>query len=117
MDEEPEYELVNATAWAIELRLNGLSYAEIGKEMGCSRQYAQQLTRPPKEVYDFVKNRAKGKCENCREKIASGHVHHRSNRTGTVENYNDIENLEYLCRSCHRTKHAGDPQRLKRLQT
>lgn len=88
---------------AVELRLKGLTYAEIGRELGISRQRVQQITRPPAQVYDFVKRRAESKCEDCKVPLGSGHIHHK--HVTPLFNYNDIENLEYLCISCHRERH------------
>lgn len=83
---------------------HGLSYAAIAKKVGLSRQRVQQIIRPPKPIYDLVKARAKGKCENCGIVVASGHVHHAHNGD---KNFNDIANLQYLCPSCHRVQHSG----------
>ncbi len=89
---------------AIELKLKGLTYAEIGKELGFSRQRAQQLVRPPQEIYSYVRSKAKFKCEGCAVRLESGHVHHVDN----TENYNDVDNLEYLCAACHSQKHSDN---------
>lgn len=89
---------------AHDLYLKGLTYAEIGKEMGVSRQRAQQLVKPPTPVMDFIRKRAGGACEQCKIALANGHVHHMSNDAG----FNDIDNLQYLCISCHQTKHYNE---------
>lgn len=96
-------------AVALEMRLKGLTYAEIGKSLGCTRQRVQQLIRPPMATYNFIKRRANNKCEQCGIELSSGHVHHVS----CVENYNDIENLQYLCVSCHRKAHPETGSRRK----
>jgi len=95
---------LNSRTQAIELKIKGLTYEEIGKVLGVSRQRAQQLTRPSVEIFNFVKKRAGGKCESCGVRLNSGHVHHLDN----TEDYNDIDNLKYLCVSCHAAAHAGD---------
>ena len=91
---------------AIDLKLKGLSYNEIGLQMGISRQRAQQLIRPPRIIYNLVRARANSKCQNCHVELTAGHVHHKENK----EDYNDVENLEYLCISCHKLVHCGADQ-------
>jgi Zn finger protein HypA/HybF involved in hydrogenase expression len=92
---------------AVELFTQGLTYAAIGKDIGVSRQYVQQLVRPPKAIYDTVKSNADGKCEDCGIYVARGHVHHRATKGTTPDNFNELRNLEYLCPSCHRKAHEG----------
>jgi len=89
---------------AIELKLRGMTYAEIGQQLGVTRQRAQQLTKPPKRVYEMVRQRAGGACELCGFELQSGHVHHKG---GSFENYNDPDNLQYLCLSCHVKQHES----------
>jgi len=83
----------------------GLTYAEIGAHLDLSRQRVQQLIRPPRAIYEAVKSRAEGKCEDCGVAIQGGHVHHK-NDPGL--DYNALENLLYLCASCHPKRHT-DP--------
>ena len=90
---------------ALDLRLKGLSYREIGEALGVSRQRAQQLTRPPRYVYEWVRHKAGRRCEACNVRLDSGHVHHKE--LGKVDDYNDMPNLVYLCASCHRAAHTG----------
>jgi hypothetical protein len=92
---------------AVEMKLKGMTYAEIGKALGVSRQRAQQMVRPPKAIYDAVQDRAKGRCEHCGIELQRGHVHHKE---GDDVGYNDLRNLEYLCISCHRAVHSGPVQ-------
>jgi Zn finger protein HypA/HybF involved in hydrogenase expression len=88
---------------AIALKMHGLTYKAIGEELGVSHQYAQQLVRPPKAIYDHVRRRADFKCQKCGIVTHSGHVHH----VGELDHgYNDVENLKYLCASCHRAEHV-----------
>ena len=89
---------------ALLLRLRGLTYVEIGTQLGVSRQRAQQLVRPPHEIYEIIKKRGDGRCEECGVKIASGQVHHRQ-ADRELSAFNEIENLQYLCRGCHTKKH------------
>ena len=88
----------------LKLRLDGLPYAEIAKRSSLSRQRVQQLLSPPKPIKDYVLRKYHGCCKECGLRVGrSGHIHH---ITSNGENYNDIENLELLCISCHRRKHA-----------
>ena len=89
---------------AVDLRLRGLTYKEIGEQMGFSRQRAQQLVRPSHHVYRHIRARAGNACEDCHITLKSGHLHHKS--LPDYEGFNDLDNLEYLCASCHRKKHV-----------
>lgn len=88
---------------AMELRLKGLTYAEIGAALYVSRQRAQQLTRPEPGIYNMVRDRAESKCEDCGVELAGGHVHHKDQQ---ADNYNDVSNLAYLCLGCHAQQHT-----------
>jgi len=100
---------------ALQFHLRGLSYTEIGKELGVSRQRAQQLLRPPIAIYHSVRRKAQYKCENCGVRINSGHVHHRKCLGLTPDDYNDFGNLQYLCAQCHGEAHAiAQGKQLKR---
>ena len=93
-------------AEVLRLRLNGLTYQSIGKTLHVSRQYAQQLTSPPKAIRDRVINLAHSKCEKCQVHIGSnGQVHHKKAKNLEEEVYNDLENLQLLCLACHRRSH------------
>lgn len=94
---------------ALEMRLNGLTYAQIGEKLGVSRQRAEQMVSPPKEITESVKVKAHGRCENCGIVVAFGHVHHK-NTTVLIEDFNDTQNLQYLCPSCHRMAHRKAPE-------
>ena len=88
----------------LRMRLDGLSYQAIATQAGISRQRVQQLLSPQKAVRDFVIKQADGKCQICGIKVNhSGHVHHKA--CDIDENYNDIEQLQLLCLSCHRKSH------------
>jgi DNA-binding transcriptional regulator YiaG len=90
----------------IALRLNGATYLEIAKRYSVSRQYIQQLISPPKDIRDFIVKKYNGLCRKCGIHVGvSGHVHHKGT---TSEDYNDIENLELLCVTCHRLVHHHD---------
>ena len=90
---------------AIELRLSGLTYEEIGNSLGFSRQYAQQLVRPVTSIYRAVKQTAKGRSQKCGLAIRNGHIHHIKSEEVAKEDFNNLENLEYVCISCHRELH------------
>lgn len=87
------------------MKREGKTYREIGEKLGVSHQRAQQLVRPPKAIYDAVKDRARGRCEDCGIADESGHVHHADEFAEL--HLNDAANLEYLCASCHRTRHLS----------
>ena len=85
------------------MRLDGESYQAIADKAGISRQRVQQLLSPPSYVRKLVKKRANDKCQKCGLLLGqSGHVHHVGNKE---EDYNDVDNLLYLCPSCHRKEH------------
>ena len=93
---------------ALKLRLKGLTYQEVGRRLGISRQRVQQLIRPPREIYNLVHDRAKGRCEDCGIALPhmhNGHVHHENSVDIHEEDFNDVKNLVYLCWSCHRKRH------------
>ncbi len=86
-----------------EMKLSGATYQEIGDKFSISRQRVQQLISPPPYIRRIVETKAKGKCQGCGVFVGkSGHVHHLG---GNGEDYNDIDNLKYLCSSCHMKKH------------
>ena len=89
---------------AIALKVSGLTYAAIGQVLGVSRQRAQQLIRPPYEIYRVVRRRAGAKCEDCGTETMNGHMHHME--LIEVAAFNDIANLSYLCIGCHRKHHS-----------
>ena len=85
-------------ALAVAFKLKGWTYAQIGRKLGVSRQRAQQLVRPPKAVYDLVRKRAGGCCQECGVEVGSGQVH--------PEDFNDVDGLKYLCVACHVKAHG-----------
>lgn len=95
---------------ALQLRLEGLTFAAIAKQLGVSRQRVQQILAPPRDVRDSVVIGAQGRCSACELFVGTaGHVHHLQATSIEDEDYNDHENLTLLCRSCHRTAHRGEP--------
>lgn len=95
-------------------RLEGLTYKTISLELGISRQRVQQLISPPRFIRELIVTRAAGKCQRCGINVGkSGHVHH----AGTeYEDYNDVENLQLLCVSCHRLIHNDIFIRKEKIQ-
>ena len=86
------------------LRLEGDSYSNIARLANISRQRIQQILSPPKVIRDTIVKKAFGKCADCQIHVGeSGHIHHRKN---DFDHYQDIENLELLCISCHRKRHS-----------
>src|SRR3989304_3484970 len=92
-------------AESLRLRLHGLTYAEIAKRLGISRQRVQQLTSPPAYIRGKVIEKAGGKCEDCGHSGRDFHVHHVECTGMAYELYNDLDNLRLLCPSCHRYAH------------
>ena len=89
----------------LKMRLDGETYQSIATSAGISRQRVQQLLSPPKAIRDVVVRKAEGKCQACGIKVGrSGHVHHNGD---AVDSYNELENLQLLCVSCHRGAHYG----------
>jgi hypothetical protein len=90
----------------INLRLDGYTYAEIGKLYGVSRQCIQQFIDPPKGIVLEVSKRANYKCEICGINLKhGGHLHHKTN--GDYD-YSSADNMMLVCASCHRRIHCID---------
>ncbi len=86
------------------LKLQGLTYEQIGKRMGVSRQRIQQLLSPPPAIKQAVMERANGCCQECGLQLnGHGHIHHEG---GEDYAYNNLKNLQYLCLRCHSWKHS-----------
>ena len=79
------------------LKQLGLSYSQIGLEMGFSRQRAQQLVSSTPEHNKEIIKSANGICQKCGNKANTLNVHH--------INYIPDEH-EVLCVSCHMSKHG-----------
>src|ERR1039458_1521969 len=95
---------------AIKLRLQGMTYAQIGKTLKVSRQRAGQLAQASKETRDEVRERANGICELCKTRVKRGHVHHLKSSGITPKEFNNLSNLQFLCISCHIKIHGGKPR-------
>ena len=93
----------------LQLRLDGETYQHIAEKAGVSRQRVQSLLSPPSSVRKYIVSKYSGRCDCCGILVGkSGHVHHRNTNNG--ENYQDIENLQLLCLSCHRKEHRKPPE-------
>jgi hypothetical protein len=89
----------------LEMRLDGMTYQEISNEAGISRQRVQQLLSPPPKIKSLIYKKFDGRCNRCGIIVGqSGHIHHNGEM---IETYNDIDNLELLCISCHRKAHGA----------
>jgi 5-methylcytosine-specific restriction endonuclease McrA len=98
-------------AQAIQYKIEGKTYREIGELIGKSRQYAQQLCRPRFNLRDTIIERCEDCCEDCFEpQNQSGHFHHITTKGQTAETYSAIDNIAYLCTSCHIQRHGPDPE-------
>lgn len=78
---------------AMELKVLGFTYKEIGKRLKVSRQRAQQYLRIPKN--ELAKHLT---CENCGVGNKKLHAHHTDYTSNT---------FKALCVSCHRKQHAA----------
>lgn len=84
-----------------------MTYTQIAKKYGVSRQRIQQKICPPQCMKEFIVERDNFKCVLCGTVVGySGHIHHK----GYKESYNNPANLELLCTSCHVKIHKGPPQ-------
>ena len=91
---------------AMELRLQGETYAAIGTALGVSRQRIIQMLNPPPAIRKIVVDRAGGLCEKCGILVGeSGAVHHKASRGLSCDQYHDLDNLALVCPSCHRMAH------------
>lgn len=89
----------------ISMRLEGMTYSAISKKLGISRQRVEQIASPPTDILAALRERAGGRCEICGLYIGkAGHAHHKGKDS---ETYEDINELQYLCISCHRRCHNG----------
>lgn len=91
---------------AIKLRIEGKSYGEIGSIFKVSRQRAQQYTNPPDDIRLEIKKLSNGRCQLCKVRTKFGQIHHKLTTGCTLETFNNIDNLMYLCVKCHRLIHG-----------
>lgn len=101
----------STTQRAVELRLGGMTYAEIARALKVSKQRIHQRIAPPQVIRIQILKRSNFLCTNCGIFIGtSGHVHHIKTKGLELEKYNDLENLVGLCISCHRKAHRIEPK-------
>ena len=81
---------------ALEMRFGGATYRTIAQELGITFQRAQQLLRPRQEVFEYLREKAVGKCEHCQIEIKRGDVHDRLATGLTPDSYHKLENLAYF---------------------
>ena len=93
---------------ALRWRLEGFTYQRIGEELGLSHQRIQQLLQAPKEIRHLIIDRAGNACQTCGINLSKGrgHVHHRLAKGLQADDWNDLDNLVYICLSCHRYDHS-----------
>jgi hypothetical protein len=78
---------------AREMKRRGMTYAEIGKAMGISRQRAQQLVAPTLKETSIQIEQRNGVCDECHKPARKLEGHH--------DTY-DGAPTRYLCTACHR---------------
>jgi hypothetical protein len=82
---------------------DGFPYSQIAKKFGLSRQRIAQIIFPDRRLYKALQDRAELCCEECDIHVENGHAHHlNTNPNGVITS---LENLVYLCPSCHRKFH------------
>ena len=81
-----------------ELKISGLTYAQIGEKMGLSRQRIQQILAPQNKRYELLKTEINGVCQGCGGMFDVLDRHHLD--------YSKDE-VVFLCKSCHRKDPSG----------
>ena len=90
-----------------EMLLDGMTYGQIGKHYGVTRQRVQQLLSPPYYIRQQVEKRSNGRCEDCGIIVQSrGQLHHRLGDLTELNSLDDLQGVRYLCASCHRRHHG-----------
>ncbi len=102
-----------------ELWLQGYPYRQIAKAVGISHTWAQNIVNPPPEIRHYVAERAKDHCQGdgCGLYIGSqyGKVHDPKAKGLDLDEFTDINSLQFLCARCHREAH-GIGKRKARLR-
>lgn len=86
---------------AVVLRLRGVSFNQISRDLGLSRSYLYTLLRPPRHVRAQVASRANNHCEYCGRRCLVGVYKHRNSITVNPSTYDSPDNLAYVCAGCH----------------
>jgi hypothetical protein len=88
----------SARETAFALRLAGIDYRAIARELGVSVTRVTQYLEPPPVTRRLAVQRAGGRCDGCAVQLPrGGHVH--------PESYADLSTLQWLCLACHRALH------------
>lgn len=102
---------------ALELRLTGLTYRAVAERLSMKPEQVCQLLRAPLAVRRLLYVRSGRRCEHCKAAVFfTSQIHHRQVVGRTLENYHALDNLQYLCASCHTQTHAGTLPRKKKPQ-
>lgn len=91
---------------AMELRFGGATYQEIADALEITRQRAQRLLVPNPKAFEYIRDKASGKCEDCNAETNRGDIHDRRATGLEPDSYHKLENLIYLCFACHAHKHG-----------
>lgn len=99
---------MNTREKVLELRLKGLGYSEIGRQVGISRQRAHQIITGYTSFatrglsfcnYPKLSSSFKNGCDVCGERFVQ--VHHKDGNSSN----NNKENLMNVCSRCHHNLH------------
>jgi len=86
----------------LEAKISGKSYAEIARDAGVSHQRIQQILSPSPVIRKYILKKYHNRCAKCGVLLLRlGHIHHKE----MIEDFQNIENLELLCNSCHTKTH------------
>jgi len=89
---------------ALSMRLKGMTFAAIAKEMGVSKQWVQEMLVPPAALRKATYDNARGRCQECGIHLGrNGHYH--SEPTGPIDDF--TKPLVLLCLYHHRLAHKG----------
>jgi predicted transcriptional regulator len=91
---------------ALRMRLDGQSFAEIARTLGCTRQNVSAMLSPSNCIRTMMGRQANGRCAECGSR--ANQLHHIRTRGIAPEAYNQPANLVLLCKACHRHEHARD---------
>lgn len=89
---------------ALGMWLTGMTFTDIAKEMGVSRQWVQEMLTPPPALRKATYARAQGKCQVCGMHLGRN-AHYHSEPTGPIEDFS--KPLVMLCCACHRQARQG----------
>ena len=87
---------------ALGMWLKGMTFTDIGKEMGVSRQWVQEMLCPPPALRKATYELAGGKCQGCGVHLGRN-SHYHSVPTGPIDDF--TKPLVLLCVKCHSLEH------------